>query len=123
MKKDKTSRTPVSQQPFEVEKPTDTNTIGGTVSIEINGEKMHVPLGTTILEACKEKKVHIPTLCHHPDLCVAGVCRICVVEVEGQRTLQPGRIEIRKFGCILSSKFQIGDNRGKPRGSSRKHCA
>ncbi len=32
--------------------------------------------------------MRIPTLCHHPDLCVAGVCRICVVEVEGQRTLQ-----------------------------------
>jgi NADH-quinone oxidoreductase subunit G/[NiFe] hydrogenase diaphorase moiety small subunit len=30
----------------------------------------------------------IPTLCHHPDLCVAGVCRMCLVEVEGQRTLQ-----------------------------------
>ena len=32
--------------------------------------------------------IRIPTLCYHPDLCVAGVCRICVVEVEGQRTLQ-----------------------------------
>jgi len=31
---------------------------------------------------------HIPTLCHHDDLCVAGVCRICVVEVAGMRTLQ-----------------------------------
>ncbi|MCX6165603.1 MAG: NADH-dependent [FeFe] hydrogenase, group A6 [Ignavibacteriae bacterium] len=88
MKKDEKSRTPVSQQPFEVEKPTDINTIGGTVSIEINGDKMHVPLGTTILDACKEKKIHIPTLCHHEDLCVAGVCRVCVVEVEGFRTLQ-----------------------------------
>lgn len=88
MKKDEKSRTPVSQQPFAVEKPTDTNTIGGTVSIEINGEKMHVPLGTTILDACKSKNIHIPTLCHHDDLCVAGVCRVCVVEVEGFRTLQ-----------------------------------
>ena len=32
--------------------------------------------------------VHIPTLCWHPDLCLAGVCRICVVEIEGMRTLQ-----------------------------------
>lgn len=88
MKKEEKSRTPVSQQPFAVEKPADTNTIGGTVSIEINGEKMHVPLGTTILEACKSKNIHIPTLCHHDDLCVAGVCRVCVVEVEGFRTLQ-----------------------------------
>jgi iron-only hydrogenase group A len=88
MKKEKTSRAPVSQQEFKVEKPTDLNTIGGTVSVEINGEKISVPLGTTILEACKANKIHIPTLCHHEDLCVAGVCRVCVVEVEGFKTLQ-----------------------------------
>jgi len=88
MKKEKTTRTPTSQRPFEVEKPTDTNTIGGTVTIEINGESVSVPLGTTILDACKQKNIHIPTLCHHEDLCVAGVCRVCSVEVEGFRTLQ-----------------------------------
>jgi NADH-quinone oxidoreductase subunit G/[NiFe] hydrogenase diaphorase moiety small subunit len=47
-----------------------------------------VPLGTTILEAAKTLGVRIPTLCYHPDLEVAGLCRICVVEVEGQKTLQ-----------------------------------
>ena len=45
-------------------------------------------MGTTILEAAKQMGIHIPTLCHHDDLCVAGVCRVCVVEVENQRTLQ-----------------------------------
>ena len=88
MKKDKTTRTPASQKAFEVEKPTDTNTIGGTVTVEINGESISVPLGTTILEACNKMNIHIPTLCHHEDLCVAGVCRVCSVEVEGFRTLQ-----------------------------------
>jgi NADH-quinone oxidoreductase subunit G/[NiFe] hydrogenase diaphorase moiety small subunit len=88
MNKEKTSRAPVSQQEFKVEKPTDLNTIGGTVSVEINGDKISVPLGTTILEACRSNKIHIPTLCHHDDLCVAGVCRVCVVEVEGFKTLQ-----------------------------------
>jgi hydrogenase, Fe-only len=84
----KTSRAPISQQAFKVEKPLDTTTIGGTVSVEINEKKLHVPLGTTILEACKHNQIHIPTLCHHEDLCVAGVCRVCVVEVEGFKTLQ-----------------------------------
>jgi len=88
MPKNKNQRVPVSQQPFKVEKPADTTAIGGMVSIEINEKKVSVPLGTTILEACNENQIHIPTLCHHPDLCVAGVCRICVVEVEGMRTLQ-----------------------------------
>ena len=40
------------------------------------------------LKAAQQIGVAIPTLCHHPDLCVAGVCRVCVVEVEGQRALQ-----------------------------------
>ena len=47
-----------------------------------------MPLGTTLLEAAAALKIRIPTLCYHEDLCLAGVCRICVVEIEGQRTLQ-----------------------------------
>lgn len=85
---DRKNRIPVSQQPHTVEKPEDTSTIGGTVSVEINEKKVSVPLGTTILKACKNNGIHIPTLCHHPDLCIAGTCRICIVDVEGMRTLQ-----------------------------------
>ncbi|MBN1634044.1 MAG: iron hydrogenase small subunit [Ignavibacteria bacterium] len=83
-----TSRAPVSQQIHKVETPSTSGTIGGMVSVEINEKKISVPLGTTILEACRQNQIHIPTLCHHEDLCIAGVCRICVVEVEGMRTLQ-----------------------------------
>jgi len=81
-------RVPGSQKSLVIEKPTDLTTIGGTITVEINEKKIIVPLGTTILEACKMSGISIPTLCHHEDLCVAGVCRICVVEVEGMRTLQ-----------------------------------
>lgn len=88
MDKNKKSRAPISQQSFKVEKPADTTAIGGTVTVELNEKKVSVPLGTTILEACQMNQIHIPTLCHHSDLCVAGVCRVCAVEVEGMRTLQ-----------------------------------
>ena len=81
-------RAPVSQKSLVIEKTEHPEYIGGTVSIEINEKKVAVPLGTTILEACRQNQVHVPTLCNHDDLCVAGVCRICVVEVEGMRTLQ-----------------------------------
>ncbi|NOX19438.1 MAG: 2Fe-2S iron-sulfur cluster binding domain-containing protein, partial [Chlorobi bacterium] len=81
-------RTPVSQRPHVVEKPEHPEYIGGSVTIEINEKEVTVPMGTTILEACRENNIHIPTLCHHEDLCIAGVCRVCVVEVEGMRTLQ-----------------------------------
>ncbi len=79
-------RAPVSQQRLAVEKP-DTECIGGIVGIEINGQAYDVPLGTTILDACRQNNIHIPTLCHHEDLCIAGVCRVCVVEIDGYRTL------------------------------------
>lgn len=88
MLKESESRAPVSMKSLKVEKPVDLTSVGATISIEINEKKISVPLGTTILEACRQNQIHIPTLCHHEDLCIAGVCRICVVEVEGMRTLQ-----------------------------------
>jgi iron-only hydrogenase group A len=81
-------RSPVSQRAHIIPKSKDRKGIGANVSVELNGEKMSVPMGKTILEICRENNIHIPTLCYHDDLCVAGNCRMCVVEVEGMRTLQ-----------------------------------
>jgi NADH-quinone oxidoreductase subunit G/[NiFe] hydrogenase diaphorase moiety small subunit len=88
MKTKDVSRAPVSQRAHVIEKPEHPEYIGGSVTVEINEKKVTVPMGTTILEACRQNQVYVPTLCHHDDLCVAGVCRICVVDVEGMRTLQ-----------------------------------
>ncbi|AFH47969.1 Iron-only hydrogenase large subunit [Ignavibacterium album JCM 16511] len=88
MEDKKSLRAPVSQKPHVIPKPEHPEYLGGSITVEINEKKLTVPFGTTILEACKQAQIHIPTLCHHEDLCVAGVCRVCVVEVEGMRTLQ-----------------------------------
>lgn len=82
------SRAPKSMRAQTITGITDTTEIGATVRVEIDGKELKVPIGTTILEAARSVGVRIPTLCYHDDLCIAGVCRICVVEVEGQRTLQ-----------------------------------
>ncbi len=82
-------RAPLSQQHRRVITTTSPDAIGAEVSITIDGVETKAPFGITILEAAKNAGVKIPTLCDHPDLDVAGVCRMCVVEVEGQRTLQP----------------------------------
>lgn len=82
-----TSRAPVSQKPHFVSKTT-YGDIGNLVTIVINGKEYKTTFGTTILEACQKNNIHIPTLCYHKDLCIAGVCRICVVEIEGMNTLQ-----------------------------------
>jgi NADH-quinone oxidoreductase subunit G/[NiFe] hydrogenase diaphorase moiety small subunit len=85
---DAARRAPASQKSQTLPGPANPSAIGGQVSLSINGQAVKVPLGTTILDAARKVGIKIPTLCHHPDLCVAGVCRICLVEVEGQRTLQ-----------------------------------
>ncbi len=60
-----------------------------TVSVTIDGREVDVAAGTSILDAARQCGLSIPTLCNHPDLPPAGVCRVCVVEVSGQRNLQP----------------------------------
>ena len=59
----------------------------GEISVVIDGRETSGPPGQTILEAAAQVGIEIPTLCYSPDLSPTGVCRICVVEVEGARTL------------------------------------
>ncbi len=49
---------------------------------------MQVADHSTILDAAKQIGVNIPTLCYHDDLCVAGNCRVCVVEIQGRPRLE-----------------------------------
>ncbi len=59
----------------------------GDITITINGSQLVGREGMTILEVARENDIDIPTLCHIPELPPSGVCRVCVVEVEGSRTL------------------------------------
>ncbi len=59
------------------------------VNVTIDGKQIQVPEGTTVLRAAESAGIKIPTLCDHPQLAPYGGCRLCLVEVEGARTLQP----------------------------------
>jgi NADH-quinone oxidoreductase subunit G len=59
------------------------------VSLTIEGRSVSVPEGTTLLEAAKTVGILIPHYCYHPSLPVAGVCRMCLVEVEKAPKLAP----------------------------------
>ncbi len=57
------------------------------VTVTIDGSQVSGREGMTILELAKENGIEIPTLCYIPELPPTGACRVCVVEVEGSRTL------------------------------------
>jgi NADH-quinone oxidoreductase subunit G len=59
------------------------------VTLTVEGREVQVPAGTSILEAAKLAGVLVPHYCYHPGLPVAGVCRMCLVEVEKSPKLAP----------------------------------
>lgn len=59
------------------------------VNLTIDGKNIEVPDGTTVLRAAQANDIFVPTLCDHKHLSPYGGCRMCLVEVEGARTLQP----------------------------------
>jgi len=84
------------------------------INIIINDTPLQVAEGTSILHAAKMINVHIPTLCHHEDLCVAGNCRICVVEVEKDPNL------VAACATPVKENMRILTNTAKIR-TARKH--
>ena len=59
------------------------------VQLTIYNIKVNAEAGMTIIDAAKSVGIQIPTLCHLKNLAPTGACRICSVEVEGQRGLTP----------------------------------
>jgi len=59
------------------------------LKLEVNGRTIDAQEGDTLLAAARRAGIQIPTLCHYPGLPPSGACRMCVVEVEGQRGLVP----------------------------------
>jgi iron-only hydrogenase group A len=52
------------------------------INLTIDGKKVSVPEGTTVMQAAETMGIHIPRLCYHPDLSLAGSCRVCIVDVK-----------------------------------------
>ena len=62
------------------------------VSLTIDDKPVVAAQGSTILAAARQIGIDIPTICYHEATTSNGLCRLCVVEVEGQRLLQPACI-------------------------------
>jgi predicted molibdopterin-dependent oxidoreductase YjgC len=59
------------------------------IEVQIDGKSVSVPEGATILDAARQLGIDTPTLCYLENLTPVNVCRVCVVELEGSRTLVP----------------------------------
>ena len=71
------------------------------VTLTIDGNKITVPSNYTVLEAAHEAGVKIPTLCYMKDVNEVGACRVCLVEIEGARSLAASCVQPVSDGMVV----------------------
>ncbi len=71
------------------------------INVTIDGHKIQVSEGTSVLEAARRLDINIPTLCHIPGMDAEGFCRVCVVELVGARNLVPACAFILQEGMKI----------------------
>ncbi len=74
------------------------------ISLTIDGIIVQAPEGTTVLEAAQSVDIAIPTLCHFPGIESSGLCRVCVVEIEGYPKLLPACVVKVKTGMVVNTQ-------------------
>ena len=72
-----------------------------TVELTIDGTEVTVPEGSTLLDACRQLQIDTPTLCYGDTLSPANACRVCMVELEGARTLVPACSRTVDAGMVV----------------------
>lgn len=73
------------------------------IQLTIDGISIRVPQGTSVLDAARQAGIRIPTLCHLSDLSPEGACRLCVVRIEGMRTLTASCVQPAAEGMVVST--------------------
>jgi NADH-quinone oxidoreductase subunit G/NADP-reducing hydrogenase subunit HndD len=76
------------------------------MTLTIDGRKVEVEEGSTILEAALKANIHIPTLCYLPEVQAIGACRVCLVEVEGNKALQASCMAPATNGMIVNTNTE-----------------
>ncbi len=79
------------------------------ITLTIDDQPVTVPAGSTILQAAAPLAVDIPTICYHPHCTSNGLCRMCVVEVEGARLLQPACVAQVSQGMVVRTRSERVD--------------
>lgn len=74
------------------------------LALTIDGRKVEVPAGATLIDACKTLGIDVPTLCYLDTLTPVNACRVCVVEVEGARVLAPACSRKVEDGMVVKTR-------------------
>ncbi len=77
-----------------------------TVTLTIDGHRVQVPKGSTILQAAQSIGITVPHYCYHPGLSSPAMCRLCLVEVEGAPKLQPGCVTTVAEGQVVHTQSE-----------------
>ncbi|MGB0867566.1 MAG: 2Fe-2S iron-sulfur cluster-binding protein, partial [Granulosicoccaceae bacterium] len=72
-----------------------------TIAFELDGQPVQAEIGESILDVATRLGVRIPHLCYKPGLRADGNCRVCVVEIEGERALAPSCCRAPTEGMIV----------------------
>lgn len=83
------------------------------IKFSLDGNEITVEEGGTLLDAAREHGVDIPTICYHDATTANGLCRMCVVEAEGQRVLQPACIVKAGAGMKVQTRTERVDRARK----------
>ena len=76
------------------------------INLTIDGKSITAPAGSTILQAAEQLGEAIPTICYHEACTSNGLCRLCVVEVEGSRLLQAACIAPVSPGMVVHTRSE-----------------
>jgi NADH dehydrogenase/NADH:ubiquinone oxidoreductase subunit G len=80
-----------------------------SVTLLMDGKEITIEDGMTLLDAARENGIDIPTICYHDATTANALCRICVVEVEGMRVLQPACIVPAGAGMKVQTRNERVD--------------
>ena len=76
------------------------------ITLNIDGKQVNGSDGDTILEVCKANGIDIPTLCHLEGLTNVGACRMCVVDIEGERRPNPACTYPARDGLVVHTSTE-----------------
>ena len=76
------------------------------LTLIIDGQEVSTEQGKTLLDAAQDNGIDVPTICYHDATTANGLCRMCVVEVEGMRVLQPACIVQAGAGMKVQTRSE-----------------